>query len=316
MEARVLRNPGLCHNRLMPLLDDPLLHVGDRIRIVSPDVPALCVDRAVGPDGTVDVPLVGPLPAATKKSRDLARRIAERADVGGLLPWVEVRWLGAAAGVVSIEGAVKRPLTLFAPKGISFDRLAQAAELLPEADMAALGRSRRVAPGRSVVVPTVTAERRISVLGAVAKPGSLPPSNDMTLGMAVEAVGGLTPHADPNQIVIVRMGESLPMQLPADASLKLRPGDLVRIGLSAERYYVLVRGMVEKPGAVEYARGMTAMKALSSAGGLSDKAKRGTLVWQTGAKTFRLSIEFLLAGRIPDPVLNPQDTLTVEVGRS
>jgi protein involved in polysaccharide export with SLBB domain len=246
----------------------------------------------------------------------LARRISEKTDGGGLLPHVEIRWLGGAAGIVRIEGAVKRPLTLFAPKGISFDRLTQAAELLPEADLAALVRRERVVPGRSVLVPTVTAERRISVLGAVAQPGSLPPSNDMTLGMAVEAVGGLTAHADPNQIVIVRLGEPLPTQLPADAAFRLRPGDLVRVGLSAERHYVLVRGAVAKPGTIEYARGMTATRALAAAGGLSEAARRGTLVWQTGAKTFRLSIEFLLAGRIPDPVLKSEDTLTVEAGRS
>jgi protein involved in polysaccharide export with SLBB domain len=297
-------------------LDDPLLRVGDRLRIVCPDVPALCVDRTVGPDGTVDVPLVGPLPAATKRSSDLSRRIAERTDVGGGLPRVEIRYLGSKAGIVSVEGAVKRTLVLFAPKGIAFERLSAAAELLPEADQAALGKIQRVAPGRSIVVPTIVAERRISVLGAVAQPGSLPPSNDLTLETAIRAAGGLTAHANAGEIVVVRKGESIPAQLPADAAFRIEPGDLIRIGLSAERGYVLVRGLVGKPGAVDYAQGMTVTRALAAAGGLSDKAKRGTLVWQTGPKTFRLSIEFLLAGRIPDPVLNAQDTITVEVGRS
>jgi protein involved in polysaccharide export with SLBB domain len=297
-------------------LDDPLLRVGDRLRIVCPEVPVLCVDRSIGPDGTVDVPLVGSLSAAAKRTSDLVRRISERVDVDGILPRVEIRWMGSSTGNVSIEGAVKRPLTLFAPKGLLFERLAQAAELLPEADRAALGTIGRVGAGRSLVVHTITAERRISVLGAVAQPGSLPPSNDLTLAKAIEAVGGLTPHADANAVVVVRLGESLPAQLPADAGFQLKPGDLVRVGLSAERHYVVVRGLVGRPGAIEYAQGMTATRALAAAGGLSVSAKRGTLVWQTGAKTFRLSIEFLLAGRIPDPVLNAQDTLTVEVGRS
>jgi hypothetical protein len=57
---------------------------------------------------------------------------------------------------------------------------------------------------------------------------------------------------------------------------------------------------------------MTATRALTAAGGLLPSARAGTLVWQTGAKEYRLSIAFLLEGRIPDPVLGPEDTLLIE----
>ncbi len=217
--------------------------------------------------------------------------------------------------MVTVEGAVAKPLRLYAPHGIASDRLWEAAGLLPEADLALLGRTRRILPGRSISVPTITADRRISVLGAVLDPKALPPSNDLTLGMAIEAAGGLGPHGNPNEIIVVRFGEPIPAQMPLDANFRLMPGDLVRVGLVENRKYVLVRGLVERPGSIEYAPGMTASRALALAGGLSEKAKRGTLVWQTGAKTFRLSIPFLLAGRIPDPVINAEDTLMVEAGR-
>lgn len=296
----------------MLLPDDPILHVGDRVRIICPDVPEVCVDRAVAADGTLDLPRVGPISAATRHLAEVTLQIATRLP-GGVYPAnVDIRFLGPAQGTVSIEGAVGKPLRLFAPNGIASDRLWEAAKLLPEADVAYLGPTKRIAPGRNVSVPTITAERRISVLGAVLDPKALPPSNDLTLGMAIDAAGGLGPHGNPNEIVVVRFGESIPTQMPLDANFRLMPGDLVRVGLIENRKYVLVRGLVEHPGSIEYAPGMTATRALALAGGFSDKAKRGTLVWQTGPKTFRLSIAFLLAGRIPDPVINAEDTLTVE----
>jgi protein involved in polysaccharide export with SLBB domain len=296
----------------MLFLDDPILHVGDRLRIVCPDVPEICVDRAVAADGTLDLPKVGTIPAAIRHLGEVSRQICARLP-GGIYPaTVEIRFLGPAAGTISVEGAVEKPLRLFAPHGILSDRLWEAAKLFPEADLALLGPTKRIAPGRILSVPVVTAERRISVLGGVLNPKGLPPSSGLTLGMAIEGAGGMGPHGDPNRIIIVRFGEMIPAQFPFDDGFRLMPGDLVRVGLIENRKYIIIRGLVEHPGSVEYAPGMTATRALNLAGGLSNRAKRGTLVWQTGAKTFRLSIDFLLSGRIPDPVINAEDTLTVE----
>ena len=115
--------------------------------------------------------------------------------------------------------------------------------------------------------------------------------------------------------MVVRAGESIPLALPDDAEFLLEPGDVVRIGTIADRRYVLVRGLVARPGSVEYAPGMTATRAFEAAGGLLPSAKDGTLVWRTGVKSFRLSLAFLLARRIPDPTLAPSDTLEVEARR-
>lgn len=298
---------------LLPL--DPILHVGDRVRIECPETPELCVERAVGPDGTIDVPLLGPMPAAIRRGTDLAKKIAERLPGGLLPPQVRVRWIGGPEQEVSIEGAVARPLRLFAPRGLASERLLQAAKLLPEADSTLLPRMSRFPPGLALVVPIVAAERRINVLGAVAEPKTLPPAENLLLDSAIGQAGGLGAHGDPNAIVVLRHGESIPVQLPADAKYRLEPGDVVRVGLIAQRRFVLIQGLVARPGSVEYAPGMTATRALAASGGLLPPAKTGTLVWMTGAKTYRLSLAFLLQRRIPDPVIGGGDTLTVEASR-
>ena len=299
----------------MPLLVDPTLDLGDRLRIVCPALPELCVERSVGPDGTIDLPLVGAVAAALRHPSEIARDVAARLDEGRILPRVEVTFIGHAADEVSIAGAVARPLRLYAPQGIGRERLLRAADPTRGADLGLLGSPARIRAGTSLDVRVVAADRQIAVVGGVSKPQTFGPSEARSLADALSAAGGLTAHADPESIVVVRGGESIPVALPADAGFKLLPGDVVRVGLVADRRYVLVRGLVAHPGAVEYASGMTATRAFGAAGGLLAAANGGTLVWRTGTKTFRLSLPFLLNRRIPDPVLSPSDSLDVEAGR-
>lgn len=299
----------------MLLSVDPPLQVGDRVRIVCAEWPELCVERSVGSDGTIDVPTLGAVPAAVRRPGELARLISERVRSATLPPRIEVVWVGSSPTEVVVSGAVAHPLRLFAPRGVGCDRLLEAAKPTVDADLALLAPRRRVAPGTTLRVESMSVERQISVLGAVATPRTFPPENGLVLSSALEAAGGLSAHADKDAVLVERRGETIPLVLPADAGFLLQPGDVVRVGLVAVRRYVLVRGMVARPGSIEYAPGMTATQALAAAGGILESAKRGTLVWQTGAKVYRLSVAFLLDRRIPDPVLAASDTLVLESAR-
>lgn len=299
----------------MLFVDDVSLRVGDRVRILCPEMPALCVDRIVGPDGTLDLPLLGAIAAAVRRTSEIARAVQARLPAESFPFAVEVHFVGTATGEVSINGAVEHPLRVYAPRGIERDRLLAAAKPLKDADLALLTPVRRLRPGRVVDVASVSVDRKISVLGGVAAPDSFPPSQGLTLASAIQASGGLSGHGDPEGIVVVRGGESIPVALPADAGFLLRPGDLVRVGLVADRHFIAVKGRVARPGSVEYARGMTATRALGAAGGVLPGMAGGVLVWQTGAKTFRLSLAFILERRIPDPILGPEDTIIVEGGK-
>ncbi len=296
----------------MLLPEEPILHVGDRLRIVCPEIPELCVDRSVGPDGSLDLPLLDSLVAASRTPSQLAQRIL--LSLAGT-PRIEVRFLGIAKGELEVGGAVEAPLRLYAPRGIDRNRLLKAARLTPDADLTLLSASRKAPPGTILNVPSVTIDRRISVLGAVASPRALPPASNLRLDSALKGAGGLTAHADRNGLIVVRHGEEIPLTLPEDAGFMLQPGDVVRVGLVTDRRYVTVTGFVARPGSVEYAPRMTATQAIAAAGGLLDRANSGTLVWHTGDKSFRLSVAFLLDRRIPDPVLGPNDSLVLEASR-
>ena len=297
----------------MPFIDLPL-KIGDRVRIVCPEIPCLCVDRTIGPDGTLDLPLLGTIPAASLDLLAVANSLMSKLLLDSKPVKIDVSRLGLSVGEVQIIGAVEHPMSLYAPRGISRDRLLAAAVTLREADLSLLSAARRTLPGESVFVPTVSLARKISVLGGVISPRMLPPTNGLSLSAALDSAGGLSVHADHESVLVERNGENIPLALPRDGAFAILPGDTIRVGLIEVRRFVIVKGAVAKPGAVAFGPGMTALQAIESAGGLLEKAKAGTLVWQTGAKTFRLNIAFLLQRRIPDPVISAQDTLVIEVG--
>lgn len=78
--------------------------------------------------------------------------------------------------------------------------------------------------------------QQISIVGAAAKPQSIPYSERMTLLDAMIAVGGLTPYADGNAAVLIRGGKSYSVRLDdllhrgvmAD-NVPLLPGDTIMI---------------------------------------------------------------------------------------
>ena len=142
----------------------------------------------------------------------------------------------------------------------------------------------------------------------------LPPTNGLLLAEALEAAGGLSAHADLTSVLVERNGEDIPLAMPANAAFAILPGDTIRVGLVEDRRFVLVRRGSERPQTVAFASGMTALQAVKAAGGILEKAKGGTLIWQSGAKTTRLSIDFLLDRRIPDPLISAGDTLRIEAG--
>lgn len=69
----------------------------------------------------------------------------------------------------------------------------------------------------------------IYVLGEVARPGSFPFVADLTLSKAAALAGGYTPFASMSVVAVRRAGTDAEVLVQADQSLKLAPGDTVRI---------------------------------------------------------------------------------------
>lgn len=80
----------------------------------------------------------------------------------------------------------------------------------------------------------VTAYRPFYIIGEVTKPGQYPYVNGMTALNAVALAGGYTYRADDSDVYVRRNGHSREVELPADQTTRIYPGDVVRV---SERYF-------------------------------------------------------------------------------
>lgn len=84
--------------------------------------------------------------------------------------------------------------------------------------------------------------------------------------------------------------------------------------LNSKRIEIL--GEVQKPGSFPMVSGMTLLRALSMAGGFSAMANRGRVMIRrrvgTGTKAASVSVDDIMANRIPDPLLQAGDSINVD----
>jgi len=80
----------------------------------------------------------------------------------------------------------------------------------------------------------VTNYRPFFILGEVAKPGSYPYVNNMTVVNAVALAGGYTYRANKNKITIVRASDPSKAEAPVSEAAIVMPGDIIRV---PERFF-------------------------------------------------------------------------------
>jgi polysaccharide export outer membrane protein len=76
--------------------------------------------------------------------------------------------------------------------------------------------------------------RPFYIIGEVNKPGEFPFEDNLNVLAAVALAGGYTYRADDDDVYIRRNGETKEQRLPANATTRIYPGDIVRI---AERIF-------------------------------------------------------------------------------
>jgi polysaccharide biosynthesis/export protein len=113
----------------------------------------------------------------------------------------------------------------------------------------------------------------VYVTGEVHKPGSYPYEEGMTVIKAVSLAGGLTEKAMREKFKVIRKdpdgGES---SVSVGMHDLIRPNDVLDV---PEKRFVYVTGEVKKPGSYLFDDQMTILKAITLAGGLTDKAAPG-----------------------------------------
>ena len=90
----------------------------------------------------------------------------------------------------------------------------------------------QTATGNSAQLGTgveVSTYRPFYIIGQVNRPGQYPYTSNMSALDAIGVAGGFTDHAVESTVHVRHEGESKEFDVPADGSVKIRPGDIVRV---------------------------------------------------------------------------------------
>jgi polysaccharide export outer membrane protein len=192
----------------------------------------------------------------------------------------------------------------------------------------------QLAGEKIVLKPQVTVHileylsRRVSVVGAVEKPGPFELLGRQTVLSVLSEAGGLTRDAG-DEIIIIRQlaaGDSTAIRVPIEGlfvkgdpklNIVLEPGDVINVPVD-KVVAIYVFGQVKNPGALQVKRSSlpTLTQAIAQAGGFTDRANRKKVNIRrkdASGKEFELSVSVrdILKGKIKDIPLQENDTVYV-----
>lgn len=192
----------------------------------------------------------------------------------------------------------------------------------------ALLTSRYVQRANVTVAIKEFSNKPITVIGAVARPGSLSISGRYHLLQVISAAGGLTANAG-RKIYVLRNSENgLSDTLEVRTSdlfesanpmwnIPIAASDVINIpAQSAVKIFCL--GEVESPGQLTFDSGdrITLLAAIAKAGGMTDRASNTVKIKRRSAdgKDSEIVVKYgsILKGKVTDPELKPDDVIVVE----
>ena len=273
---------------------------GDVIEVAVYDHPDLTTTARVDNEGFILFPLIGPVYV-----RDLP--VQRVADVVGVLladgyvvnPQVTVFVKEYRSIKVAVMGQVKNPGLFTAKGGTSFlEALSMAGGLTSGAgDRAAVT---RVTGGQQTVdidlvrlleagdashdIPLLGGDSIyveeasfFAVSGEVRNPGRYRFRDGITLEEALAMAGGLTDNASREGIVLTRETQEGTVDLETgswEGDVGVLQGDRIHVSKRKSRVFY-VTGEVGRPGSYSYEENLTVLKAITKAGGFSERASRG-----------------------------------------
>jgi polysaccharide export outer membrane protein len=192
----------------------------------------------------------------------------------------------------------------------------------------------KLAGEKIVLKPQVTVHileylsRRVSVVGAVGRPGPYELLGRQTVLSVVSEAGGLTEDAGEEIIVIRQLaaGESTSIRISVDGlfvqgdpklNIALEPGDVINVPVD-KAVPIYVFGQVRSPGALQVRRSSlpTLTQAIAQAGGFTDRANKGKVQIRrkdAAGKELEItvSVRKILKGKMKDVPLKVNDTIYV-----
>ncbi|WP_447987249.1 SLBB domain-containing protein [Nitrospira sp. Nam74] len=149
--------------------------------------------------------------------------------------------------------------------------------------------------------------RNFYVSGEVKTPGGYPYEDGLTIEKAISLAGGFTDKAERRAVKVNRVTNGHALTLPLELSQSVRPDDTVIVAPSEKVY---VTGEVVRPGSYLYEAGISLQKAITLAGGFTEKAERNHLTVLRHANGGEEAVPVT-----PESVMLPDDMIVVPEGQ-
>lgn len=246
----------VCVGMLMPLQaaekNGAQLGAGDVVRVSVYGNPDLSLEAEIASNGKLNVPLLGDVALAGLGFDEAEQLLANKWQAAGVLqkPHVNILIVESRSQMVSVWGEVNRPgqyplrvdtplSAMLAQAGGVSAGGAQRVELLrhgktTEIDLAKLASGQQqdllLEPGDQLHVKR---QAMVYVYGEVARPGSYPLTEGMTVMQSIVVAGGFSSRADEDDIVLQQPGSKGEME-----EKSVHPGDpvsadaVIRVGES------------------------------------------------------------------------------------
>lgn len=307
-----------------------IVHPGDRVTVSIYNHPEMVTQTTVDADGTLSVPLAGPVRVGGDDNKVAARRIADALRPYMRHPAVDLTVQQPAAAVYvsggpggSIPAGAGQPLasavaslTIPASVDLRHVTLQRGGTIVGNYDVEAL---RRAGDGGPVLQAGDTIALRaksvaVAVRGDVKTPGAVYVRPGETLGDALAQAGGPNQDAATGMIRLTRDG--VPATIALANPLFAQPaqdGDVLEL---APARHVAVTGVVAKPGSVALVDGTTLVAALYDAGGPLHDADLNHVAVMHGTTRTVYNVTAVEHGDASvNPVLQDGDLVFVPQGR-
>ena len=309
---------------------------GDVLRIAVYDHPDLTTVVRVGGDGMISFPLIGQVKVSALTGSSIAEIMAARLADGYLVnPQVSVFVEEFRGSKTTIMGKVVRP-GLYELKGRTtfLELLSKAGGLSADAGDRAFVKRKPPVPGTEGDIIVIDLVRLVEkgdmaldvaiqdgdsvfigaagifyITGEVKRPDAYKLEGTMTAIKAITMAGGFTDLAARDKVVVVRDSGTGEETLEVGSGgapwdTPIRKGDSIFVPKAGVFY---VTGEVKNPGASNFEQGSTVLKAVTLAGGFTDRASDGRIriIRKKGDKE-----QTIKGVRMDDPVY-PDDVIVV-----
>jgi polysaccharide export outer membrane protein len=141
----------------------------------------------------------------------------------------------------------------------------------------------------------IVRHRNFYVSGEVKKPGGFEYKEGVTVQNALALAEGFTEKADRSEVKVTRQIGGSAQTVPMALDALVLPNDLIIVP-QAQKIYL--NGEVRRPGDYMYEKGLTVHKAITMAGGFTEKASKGSTkvlrIVQGKEETFEITLDSLV----------------------